>query len=218
MKLKRIFLMAIVMTMCCILDVAAQNMPKPFAPRRSFGSKMVEQPKKTDPKKKASDAPSPKVRPTKASKATKAQTDTLVSNVASTDTILNIAVATDSISNIAVQDSILDTSEASDSIYEMVEVEPMFPGGLDSLMNFIAYNLRYLATPEGKIIQGRVTVSFVVEKDGSVGVVKEERSPSKELSKEALRLVQSFPKWTPGKNKGKPVRVRYIIPITFKTE
>ncbi|WP_455095225.1 energy transducer TonB [Prevotella koreensis] len=98
--------------------------------------------------------------------------------------------------------------------YEVVETMPTFPGGMEGLMYFIANNLKY---PEicGHF-EGRVIVSFVVNKVGEVKDPVVVRSVTPELDREALRVVRAMPKWTPGMHKGKPVNVKFTIPIIFK--
>ena len=97
----------------------------------------------------------------------------------------------------------------------LVEEQPQFPGGEAALMAFIRKNLRYPAFAAENNIQGRVTLSFVVERDGSIAQIEVMRSPAEELSKESIRVVQTMPKWKPGKQRGKAVRVKYVLPITF---
>lgn len=100
----------------------------------------------------------------------------------------------------------------------VVEPEPEFPGGTDSLMAFIKKNLRYPEILTESCIQGRVTLSFVVEEDGSITDIQEMRSPSEYLTEEAIRVVKLMPKWTPAKQRGQAVRVKYMLPITFRLE
>ena len=93
---------------------------------------------------------------------------------------------------------------------------PEFPGGETALMNFIVSNLKYPQSAAQKGIQGRVVLSFIVEKDGSISTIKVMRSPDERLSLEAIRVVRKMPKWTPAKQDGKPVRVKYVLPVTFR--
>ena len=83
-------------------------------------------------------------------------------------------------------------------------------------MKFISQNLKYPAQAAAKGIQGRVTLTFIVEKDGSISNIEEFRSPSPDLTEEAIRVVKMLPKWRPGKNGGKLVRVKFLLPITFR--
>ena len=109
----------------------------------------------------------------------------------------------------------LATSD-EDTVYQMVEEMPQFPGGENALMSHVSKNLVYPEEAKEKEIQGRVFVSFVIEKDGSVSNVKVLRGIGGGCDEEAVRAVSSMPKWKPGKMKGKPVRVNYQIPINFK--
>ena len=101
-------------------------------------------------------------------------------------------------------------------VYNIVEEMPKFPGGENAMMKFISENVTYPQEARDKNISGRVFVCFVVEKDGSVNDVKVIRGVDKLLDNEAVRVVKAMPKWTPGKQKGKAVRVNYNLPIFFK--
>ncbi len=102
------------------------------------------------------------------------------------------------------------------TIYVVVEQDPEFPGGMESLYQYLAGNVKYPAEAKANKIEGRVYVTFVVEKDGSVTNARIIRSPHESLSAEALRVVQAMPKWRPGRTGGKPVRVQFNLPINFK--
>lgn len=106
----------------------------------------------------------------------------------------------------------------SEACFTVVEEEPEFLGGTEALMDFIKKNLRYPEFLAESCIQGRVTLSFVVEKDGSITDIQEMRSPSEYLTEEAIRVVKLMPKWKPGKQRGQAVRVKYMLPITFRLE
>ena len=104
-----------------------------------------------------------------------------------------------------------------DDIFDVVEEMPVFPGGQTGLMEFIAKNLRYPVKAQKEGIQGRVISLFIVEKDGSVSnLAVARRSASSELDAEAIRVLSTMPKWTPGKQRGKEVRVKYTVPIAFR--
>jgi len=103
-------------------------------------------------------------------------------------------------------------------IYTVVNQQPDFPGGEKALIAYIKNNLKYPASASENGIQGRVTLSFVVEKDGSISNIEILRSPAEELTQEAIRLVKSMPKWKPGKLKGEKVRVKYVLPVTFRLQ
>ena len=92
---------------------------------------------------------------------------------------------------------------------------PSFPGGTIELFTFLSQNIKYPAECEKKGIGGRVSVSFVINKDGSVSDVEIVKSVHELIDQEAVRVVSSMPKWIPGKQKGEPVRVKYEVPVTF---
>jgi TonB family protein len=106
--------------------------------------------------------------------------------------------------------------KAQGKVYEVAEQMPNFAGGIPKLMEFLTGNVKYPEAAMKKGIEGRVIVSFVVNTDGSVSDAKVVRSIHPLLDKEALRVVNSMPKWTPGKQNGQVVRVKYNIPISFK--
>ena len=106
----------------------------------------------------------------------------------------------------------------ADAIHEVVDEPPSFPGGDAARIAFLSNNLKYPAVAMEQGIQGRVVTQFVVDKDGSITDVKVVRSLDPMLDKEAVRLVKSMPKWTPGKLNGSPVRVKYILPLSFRLE
>lgn len=92
---------------------------------------------------------------------------------------------------------------------------PTFPGGQKAMMQYLAENVKYPASARQKKITGRVIIQFVVEKDGSITEAKVMKSVAPELDAEALRIVNSMPKWTPAMQDGKAVRVKFFIPIVF---
>lgn len=101
-------------------------------------------------------------------------------------------------------------------IFQVVEEQPMFPGGMEEMMKFLQQNIKYPKEAQKQGKQGRVIVQFVVNKDGSITGDSVVRSVDPLLDAEALRVVRSMPNWTPGKQKGKPVRVRFTLPVTFQ--
>lgn len=113
---------------------------------------------------------------------------------------------------------VADSSMNSKSIektFDVVENMPSYPGGKDAMIAFLSSNMRYPDAAKKNGIHGRVIVSFVVDKDGSITETKVVRSVDPALDQEALRLVNSMPKWKPGTAEGKPVRVKYSIPFNF---
>ena len=107
-------------------------------------------------------------------------------------------------------------TKKNNMVFDVVEVMPQFPGGQIAMMKYIMENMKYPEQAMKEGIQGRVTVRFIVEKDGRVSNVRLLRSVQPLLDKEAVRVVESMPKWTPGKHNGKPVRVRFNLPVMFK--
>ena len=107
-------------------------------------------------------------------------------------------------------------TKKNDIVFDVVEVMPQFPGGQIAMLKYIMENMKYPEQAMKEGIQGRVAVRFIVEKDGSISDVKPILSVHPLLNKEAVRVVKSMPKWTPGKQNGKPVRVRFNLPVMFK--
>ena len=105
------------------------------------------------------------------------------------------------------------------TIFEVVEQMPEFPnGGMAGLMQFLSKNIKYPTIAQENGTQGRVTVQFVVNKDGSIVDAKVLRGVDPYLDKEALRVINSMPKWKPGMQRGKPVRVKYTVPVMFRLQ
>ena len=103
-------------------------------------------------------------------------------------------------------------------IFTVVEQMPMFPGGDGALMGYLRDNIHYPTVAQENGVQGRVIVSFVVERDGSISDVRVARSVDPSLDREAMRVVKSMPKWTPGKQNGSAVRVKYQVPVSFRLQ
>lgn len=108
--------------------------------------------------------------------------------------------------------------ESQENVYDVVEVMPSFPGGQSALMQYLDNNIQYPVEALENGVQGRVIISFVVEDDGSISHVKVAISADPALDREAMRVVKSMPKWIPGKQNGKCVRVRYSVPVVFRLE
>ena len=102
------------------------------------------------------------------------------------------------------------------SVYDVVEQMPSFPGGISGLRTYLNQNIRYPAEAQETCAQGRVVVSFVVGKDGHISDVTVLRSVDPSLDKEAVRVIRNMPRWTPGKQGGEPVKVRYNVPVSFR--
>lgn len=101
-------------------------------------------------------------------------------------------------------------------VFDVVEKMPEFPGGSVGLMKWLSDNVKYPAKAEEGGIQGRVVCTFVIERDGSVTDVRVARSIDPLLDSEAVRVLSKMPKWNPGTQGGKPVRVKYTVPVTFR--
>ena len=109
--------------------------------------------------------------------------------------------------------------EEEEVVFVVVESMPEFPGGAQAMMRYIAENIKYPVIAQENGIQGRVICQFVVEKDGKVSDIQVVRSSGEaSLDKEAQRVIGSMPKWKPGKQRGKPVRVKYTLPVNFRLQ
>ena len=108
--------------------------------------------------------------------------------------------------------------EEETKVFDVVEQMPQFPGGPNALFEYLSKNIKYPVVAEENGIQGRVIVTFVVERDGSITDVKVAKSVDPSLDKEAMRVVKSMPHWIPGKQNGSAVRVKYTVPVTFKLQ
>ena len=108
--------------------------------------------------------------------------------------------------------------EVKEEIFRSVEQMPQFPGGDAALMKFLQSHINYPPMAAENNVQGKVILQFVVEKDGKVGEVKVARSVDKDLDREAIRVVKTLPRFTPGRQNGQPVRVWYTLPVTSKLQ
>lgn len=109
--------------------------------------------------------------------------------------------------------------EEEEVVFMVVETMPEFPGGQAALFKYLSENVKYPVIAQENGIQGRVICQFTVNKDGSIVDVDVVRSGGDaSLDKEAVRVIKSMPKWKPGKQRGKPVRVKYTVPVNFKLQ
>jgi protein TonB len=109
--------------------------------------------------------------------------------------------------------------EQEEEFFMVVENMPEFPGGLQEMMKYISTTIKYPVIAQENGIQGRTICQFVVEKDGRVADIKVVRSSGDaSLDKEAVRVIGIMPRWKPGKQRGRPVRVKYTIPINFRLQ
>lgn len=125
----------------------------------------------------------------------------------------NEAVEIKEVAPVVVEEEVVE-----EEIFQVVEEMPSFPGGMGELMKYLGSNIKYPPVAQENGIQGRVIIQFVVEKDGSVANPQVVKGVDPSLDKEALRVVKSMPKWNPGKQRGKAVRVKYTVPVTFRLQ
>ena len=107
-------------------------------------------------------------------------------------------------------------SQTDQKVFDTVEQMPEYPGGMQAMIEFLQTNMKYPEDAAKQKVEGRVMVQFVVETDGSVSDVHVAKQVFPSLDAEAIRVVQAMPKWMPGKDKGKVVRVKYNLPIVFR--
>jgi protein TonB len=108
--------------------------------------------------------------------------------------------------------------EDTEVVFMVVESMPSFPGGDAALFKYLSDNIKYPVIAQESGIQGRVICQFVVNRDGSIVDIEVVRSVDRSLDAEAVRVIQSMPKWTPGKQRGKTVRVKYTLPVNFRLQ
>ena len=131
----------------------------------------------------------------------------------------NIDIDADADQNTQIDDYVPPVEEDQEvkeaEIFTVVESMPAFPGGMGALMTYLAKNIKYPALAKESGIQGKVFINFVVEPDGSISHVKVLRGIGGGCDEEAVRVVKSMPKWKPGLQRGKPVRVSFNLPVKF---
>ena len=108
--------------------------------------------------------------------------------------------------------------EVTNKVFDVVEVMPSFPGGQGALMSYLSSHVKYPVVAQENGVQGRVTVSFVVERDGSITDVHVVRSVDPSLDREAARVISSMPNWQPGKQNGSAVLLKFNVPVQFKLQ
>jgi len=107
-------------------------------------------------------------------------------------------------------------AQKNQKVFDVVEQMPQFPGGQMAMFEYLMQNLKYPADAEKQKVEGRVIANFVVETDGTITDVTVWKPVFPSLDAEAIRVLQRMPRWTPGKQNGKLVRVRYTVPVNFK--
>lgn len=103
-----------------------------------------------------------------------------------------------------------------EEIFMVVEDQPEFPGGTAALLDYLRKNIKYPAICRENNIQGRVLVTFIVNKDGAIVEPEVVKSVHPQLDREALRVISTMPNWKPGSQRGKPVRVKFTVPVNFR--
>lgn len=111
-----------------------------------------------------------------------------------------------------------EEEESAQQIFTVVEKQPEFPGGTAELFKYLSKAIKYPVIAQENGIQGRVVCSFVVNRDGSIVDIQVMRGVDPSLDKEAVRVISEMPKWKPGEQRGKPVRVRFILPVQFRLQ
>jgi protein TonB len=106
-------------------------------------------------------------------------------------------------------------AEKNQQVFDVVEQMPQYPGGIQALFEYLSQNVKYPADAENQKIEGRVIATFVVETDGSISNVEVAKPAFPSLDAEAVRVLTAMPKWVPGMQSGKAVRVKYTVPINF---
>ncbi len=153
-----------------------------------------------------------------------ADEDQMKSQEELTESKVTISIAdvqgTDEEGGVLLEDlkQVVTEAPVEEEVFDMVEQAPQFPGGPAELMSYLGKNIRYPVIAQENGIQGRVVCQFVVGSDGSVRDIKVLRSLDPSCDKEAVRVIQSMPKWIPGRQNGKAVSVRYTLPVTFKLQ
>lgn len=112
----------------------------------------------------------------------------------------------------------LKSNSSKEDVFEQVDQQPVFPGGESAMLSYLVSKIRYPREAYENKIEGRVLVSFIVEKDGSITNAYAIQSVAPQLDHESVCLIMSMPKWIPGKHNGRNVRVRYQLPVNFKVQ
>ena len=146
------------------------------------------------------------------------QLEIVEDDVETEDLNINAEVEQNEVIDEYVAPEVVEDEFVEQEIFQIVEEMPSFPGGEGNLMEYVAKNIKYPQIARETGIQGRVFVGFVVEPDGSISNVKLLRGIGGGCDEEAMRVIKSLPKWKPGKQRGKPVRVSYQIPVFFKLQ
>ena len=128
--------------------------------------------------------------------------------------ILMSLMAVFCLSTVSAQKTVV--SKKNQKVFDVVEQMPEFPGGMEALVKYMAENMKYPEDAKKQLVEGRVLVQFIVETDGSVSNTEVLMRVFPSLDAEAVRVISGMPKWIPGKQNGKVVRVKYTIPVSFR--
>lgn len=159
----------------------------------------------------------PKPQPVEMPKQT-TQLEIVEDDVEVDDIEINAEVEQNEVIEEYVAPEVVDEEVVEQEIFKIVEEMPSFPGGEGKLMEYVGKNIKYPQIARETGIQGRVFVNFVVEPDGSVSNVTVLRGIGGGCDEEAMRVVKNMPKWKPGKQRGKAVRVQYMLPVNFRLQ
>ena len=159
----------------------------------------------------------PKPQPVEMPKQT-TQLEIVQDDVEVDDIEINAEVEQNEVIEEYVAPEVVDEEVVEQEIFKIVEEMPSFPGGEAKLMEYVSKNIKYPQIARETGIQGRVFVNFVVEPDGSVSNVTVLRGIGGGCDEEAMRVVKNMPKWKPGKQRGKAVRVQYMLPVNFRLQ
>ena len=159
----------------------------------------------------------PKPQPVEMPKQT-TQLEIVEDDVEVDDIEINAEVEQNEVIEEYVAPEVVDEEVVEQEIFKIVEEMPSFPGGEGKLMEYVSKNIKYPQIARETGIQGRVFVNFVVEPDGSVSNVTVLRGIGGGCDEEAMRVVKNMPKWKPGKQRGKAVRVQYMLPVNFRLQ
>ena len=123
---------------------------------------------------------------------------------------------TATVDNSKAETTVVKFDSTTDTIMDKCEVMPEFPGGTESLMKYLRDNIKYPQKALEEGLSGRVIALFVVDRDGGIDNIEILKSTNQIFENEAIRVIKAMPKWKPGKDKGKTVRCRYVLPIVFR--
>ena len=130
--------------------------------------------------------------------------------------ILLSLMASFGFATVLAQKTVVSQKVRKDEVFMVVENMPEYPGGNEAMFAFFAKNMKYPADAQKNKVQGRVFVTFIVDKDGAITDVQVVKPAYPSLDAEAVRLVKMMPKWKPGTQRGVPVRVKFTLPVVFK--